>query len=156
MPLFDGKTLGKWQATRGTAHAGRGLIVIDGRAGPATVQLMGHGFKDGMIEIDVWAQKRVKFPGPYTVGLRGKSHIDAILIECGPERIVAGKDTASYTPTKWPEYWRFDMEGGTIDVHRFGEKILTYQDIDPKAGMVSLSADSCLLQIRGIRYRGLE
>ena len=164
--LFDGRSMTGWSVSRGLAQVRGGVIVLDGRAAPSTITHE-RQLPDGLLEADVWRREGDGDGGHYAIGMRGLASPDSsqVQVRCWPSRTdvqrlslgaAATLQATTVTATRWPEYWRFSLDGGSIQVHRFGEPVLTFTDPSPQPGTVALTADGCLVEIRGFRYRPLE
>lgn len=56
-----------------------------------------------------------------------------------------------FMETTCAETWRFEIARANIDAFRFGEKVMSCADTVPKGSTLFVSADSCVLLLRGAR-----
>jgi hypothetical protein len=158
--LFDGTTLNNWE-TSGAVSISNGVMEIDGYKKHAQVTHTDSSFKNGIFEIDAWCKRQGKSKAPYNVGLRAQKDSIDLCFMCFSDHVLScGKSgCASEFPMfqegAWPEYWRFILKNQKVEAYRFGEKVLTCTDSTVDSGSITISADSCLLLIRGVRYRSL-
>jgi len=158
--LFDGDGLTGWAAS-GSVSAGNGAIDLDGSKGRAEVRLGGRSIVDGAVELDVWCRRSGESRAPYRISLRTDSVNTGACFTARPECVVScGSQCSSRFPvfmaTTAPEYWRFDLRGPVIQAVRFGDTVMTCANVQSQSGALAISADSCRLIVRGVRYREPE
>ena len=162
--LFDGHTVSGWLPPGDRVRVRGGNLVLDAREQPVVVQTANALPADGMYEIDVWRHGTEEEAGSYGLSMRGdlSGGASGVSFRCEPGRITArdvrppATAATELVPTKWPEYWRFVLNGGQVSAHRFGEEVLSFQDPDSRAGPLTITARNCRLEVRGVRYRPLS
>ncbi len=155
--LFDGATLGAW-APSGSVSAENGVVELDGLRGTSGVRLPGC-IGTGTVELDVWCKRPQGSSAAYRIGFASGNPEAGPCFTCRTNRISScgtGRCTSQFPmfmETTCSECWRFDISGKSVDAFRFGEKVLSCTDAPgPDAG-ISVSADSCVLLLRGARYK---
>jgi hypothetical protein len=155
--LLDGATLGAW-APSGSVSAANGVVELDGLRGTSVVRLPGC-IGTGTVELDVWCKRPQGSTAAYRIGFASANPEAGPCFTCRSNRISScgtGQCTSQFPmfmETTCSECWRFDISGKAVDAFRFGEKVLSCTDaLSPDAG-ISVSADSCVLLLRGARYK---
>lgn len=164
--LFDGDDMRRWRTLQGNARYANGAMILDGRRSDATVIARRLHLRNGTVEVELRRQPPDANDGPYTVGLRLPARIAwrSVYFVCRRESLEACR--ASWL-NRFPrpekrvrlerapgrKLWRFVMNEGVIHCYRDGEKVLTYDDADPRTGTMGLTASRCRIEVRSIRYR---
>ena len=164
--LFDGDDMRRWRTVQGNAKCENGAMILDGRRGDTTVIARRLHLRNGTVEVELRRQPPDANDGPYTVGLRLPARITwrSVYFVCRRESLEACR--ASWLK-RFPQpekqvrlerapgrkLWRFVMNEGVIHCYRDGEKVLTYDDADPRTGTIGLTASRCRIEVRSIRYR---
>jgi hypothetical protein len=159
--FFDGTTMGTW-ATSGSVAIVKSAIEIDGNKSASGISLRGLTVKNGVFEFDVWCKRSDRSTAPYKIGLQGTGETSKACLTCRPRcALSCGTGTCvspfpMFESTTWSEFWRIEVKDKNISVFRFGEKVLTCAVPFSEVKTLSVSADSCLLLVRGVRYKCLE
>jgi hypothetical protein len=157
--LFDGITTANWSTT-GSVTVGRGSMTIDGTKGLAAAVLTLDTIVNGTIEADVWCKRSATSSAPYRFSFRSRGDSAAACFTCRSNCILScnsgqcGSQFPMFMETTSPEFWRFVLRGTTAEAYRFGDKVMACANVSTTAGAVTIAADSCLLLVRGVRYRG--
>jgi hypothetical protein len=165
--LMDESRIKRWRVIKGTASFDDGVIVLNsGSSADASIMADGVDLKDGAVEIEMHRRHASRDDAPITVALRLVPRIDfsSVYIVCRPEQVEAcrsaifnsqpGAEFIAKIPKaeRPPEVWRFVMTGGRIDCFRFGQKVLTYADPNPRHGTIALTASNCRVLVSAVRY----
>jgi hypothetical protein len=156
---FDGSS-GAGLLTKGSVVFSNGAMEMDANSGHAELSLKDVVLKNGMVEIEAWCQRNDR--AAYRVALRADSNHAGSSFTCKTTRIAfngTGQCTSEFpmfTEVRGTEFWRFSLDGTKVEAWRFGQKVITCIDTPVTKGTVTISADSCLLIVRGIRYRQNE
>jgi hypothetical protein len=156
---FDGTSLANW-TSRGTVTASNGVMTIDGGNGHAEVQMRGDSIRNGTVEVDVWCKRPERSTAPYRIGLCAADGVRTGVGYCCRSNCVLSCEKADctsefpmYMETKSPEYWRFELKDSRVEAYRFGERVMTCRDTSTSPRTITIQADSCVLLVRGVRYR---
>lgn len=163
--LFDGRSMDGWRVVQGEACLEDGHMVLPSSPGrKCTVVAQDLCMRDGTIEVQVAQDANCPDPGPYTVALRLKRSLEWSSVYC-----VSRRDTlemcrgstfnrqpfpqasARCEVNDSPERWRFEMHGEEITCYRFGQRVLSYSDLEPAKGTVAITADGCRLHVISVR-----
>ena len=159
--LFDGTAIGAW-AANGSVTIANGAMEIDGSKAASAITFKELSVMNGVFEFDVWCKRTDQSFTPYRIGLRGIGDSSRICFTCRPGCVLSsgiGKCVAPlpmFESTKWSEFWRFEVKDKNVSAFRFGEKVITCAGPFTGVKTVDVSADSCLLLVRGARYKSLE
>jgi hypothetical protein len=156
--VFDGSTMGKWENSGSVAIA-NSAMEIDGSKKTSAITLGGLAVTNGIFEFDVWCKRPDKSLAPYRISFQGTSDSAKTCLTCRPRCILScgsGKCVSPFPmfdPTTWSEFWRIEVKDKSVSVFRFGEKVLACSEPFSEVKKLSVSADSCLLLVRGVRYK---
>jgi hypothetical protein len=166
IPLFDGRGMRHWRVLQGSVSCRSGIMVLDGRKKDASILARGVKLKNGTVEIALWRKNPEANAGPYTVALRLPFRLSwhSIYFVCRPDNVEVCRATsacpcppperkATFEKTDRPEWWRFVMNGRTIDCYRSGQEVLSYADANPSSGTIGLTASRCQIEVLNIRYQ---
>jgi hypothetical protein len=159
--LFDGESMANWKPA-GSVTIANGILEMDGTKTLSEITLSSVPFiKDAVVELDVWCKRGEKSCAPFRVNLHPGNGMKGPGFTCRPTSVTScgnGSCTSQfpmYAEMKCPETWRFELVGKKTEVFRYGEKVMTCIDSASPARGIAISADSCLLLVRGVRYRDL-
>jgi hypothetical protein len=159
--LFDGAGIGAW-SSNGSVTINNGAIEIDGSKIASGITLKGLPVINGVFEFDVWCKRAGQALAPYRISLRGIGDSAQACFTCRPGCVLScgsGKCASQFPMfevTKWSEFWRIEVKDKNVSAFRFGEKVITCTGPLASVKTVSLSADSCQLLVRGVRYKSIE
>jgi hypothetical protein len=142
--------------TEGAVSFTNGVVEIDGSARPASVRFP-QAVVAGAVELDVWCKRHQGPSAPYRIGLLAGAPGSGPCFTCRNNRIqpcATGQCTSQFPmfmETTCAETWRFEITRANIDAFRFGEKVMSCADTVPKGSTLCVSADSCVLLLRGAR-----
>jgi hypothetical protein len=159
--LFDGAGIGAWSPT-GSVAVNSGAMEIDGSKSASNISFKGLPVINGVFEFDVWCKRPEQSFAPYRIGLRGLGDSAQACFTCRPGCVLScgsGKCASQFPmfeATKWSEFWRIEVKDKNVSAFRFGENVITCTNPLASVKTVSVSADSCLLLVRGVRYKNIE
>jgi hypothetical protein len=159
--LFDGAGLGAW-TPKGHVSISNGAMEIDGSKTGSGITLNGLPVINGVFEFDVWCKRAEQSFAPYRIGLRSIGDSSQSCFTCRPSCVLScgsGKCASQFPmfeATKWSEFWRIEVKDKNVSAFRFGENVITCTSPLASVKTVSVSADSCLLLVRGVRYKNIE
>jgi hypothetical protein len=159
--LFDGACIGAW-SPKGSVAISNAAMEIDGRKTSSGITFKELSVINGAFEFDVWCKRTDQSFAPYRIGLRGIGDSAQACFTCRPGCVLScgsGKCVSQFPmfeATKWSEFWRIEAKDKNISAFRFGEKVIACTGPLACVKTVSVSADSCLLLVRGVRYKSIE
>jgi Domain of Unknown Function (DUF1080) len=153
--LFDSATPPGLK-TEGSVSFANGVMEIDGSARPASVRLP-QTVAAGAMELDVWCRRPKGSSAPYRIGFCAGTFGNGPCFTCRNNRVQpcgtaqCTSQFPMFMETTCMETWRFEITRRNIDAFRFGEKVMSCSDTIPKGSTLCVSADSCVLLLRGAR-----
>jgi hypothetical protein len=159
--LFDGAGTGGWTPS-GNVTVSNGAMEIAGSKAASGITFKDLSVINGVFEFDVWCKRPDQSFAPYRIGLKGIGDSaqacftcrPGCVLSCGPGKCVS--PFPMFEATKWSEFWRIEVKDKNVSAFRFGEKVISCTGPLSCVKAVSVSADSCLLLVRGVRYRSIE
>ena len=161
MELFDNAGMGSW-SPHGSVGVSNGAMEIDGGKNSSNITFTDLPGSMGVFELDVWCKRPDQSFAPYRITFGGDGDPTQACFTCRPSCVLScgtGKCVSPFPmfeATKWSEFWRFEVNDKNVSAFRFGEKVLVCTGSLAAVKAVSLSADSCMLLVRGARYKGIE
>jgi hypothetical protein len=159
--LFDGATIGAW-TPKGHVSISNGAIEIDGSKSTSGITLTGLSSINAIFEFDVWCKRAQQSFAPYRIGLLGAGDSLHSCFTCRPGCVLScgsGKCVSQFPmfeATKWSEFWRIEVKDKNVSAFRFGENVIACANPLASVKALTVSADSCVLLVRGVRYKSIE
>jgi hypothetical protein len=156
--IFDQESTAPF-TTSGPVSVYEGALELNATDGHAQFIVKNLSLQNALVEMDVWCQRYAPSRVPYFIGLRTTKTSLGFGFSCGPSSVTS--ETKMKCTSQFPmfqeikatEIWRFELNGNQATAFRFGEKVLTCADTIEQAGSIAVAADSCVLVVRGIRYK---
>ncbi|HUI92007.1 MAG TPA: DUF1080 domain-containing protein [Chitinivibrionales bacterium] len=159
--LFNGGDMNGW-ASSGNAAVNNGAMEIDGGKRSSSITNKGISLTKGIFEFDVWCKRPDQSLAPYRIAFRNGVDSSQACFTCRPGCVLSCGSGKCVSPfpmfeaTKWSEFWRFEVMDKNVSAFRFGEKVMDCSGSLAAVKAVSISADSCVLLVRGVRYKSIE